>query len=371
MKKKILLLTMMLSVGMLAGCNQADDKNDAKQTQGEVSEEAAKAETEKEKDTEQNDAQMQDTENTESENDASEAQTETDKLQQENVSEETFSFADVADKEFYFSSGAGGWATVLYINEDGTFEGNFHDSEMGVTGTDYPNGTIYYSDFKGTFTEPKKVDDTTYAFEIASIEYPCGFEEEVKDGYLYVYGTAYGLDGAKELYMYLPGAKIADLPEAYRGWVGYYDIESMEETELSFYGLYNVTEEEGFSSYDKISDAEWMEYEISLTEDTVAELEEKLQNASTQMEMNDISYQIYMAWDETLNLIWGVLKDNLDEETMKKLTEEERNWIAEKEEAVKLAGEEAEGGSMQPLLESDKAAELTRERVYELMEYLK
>ena len=83
MKKKILLLTMMLSVGMLAGCNQADDKNDAKQTQGEVSEEAAKAETEKEKDTEQNDAQMQDTENTESENDASEAQTETDKLQQD------------------------------------------------------------------------------------------------------------------------------------------------------------------------------------------------------------------------------------------------------------------------------------------------
>lgn len=362
MKKKILLLTMMLSVGMFAGCNQTDDQNNAKQTQGEVSEEKT------EKDTEQKDAQMQETE---SESEASEAQTETDKLQQENVSEETFSFADVADKEFEFSSGAGGWYTVLYINEDGTFEGNFHDSELGVTGTDYPNGTIYYSDFKGTFTEPKKVDDTTYAFEIASIEYPCGFGEEVKDGYLYVYGTAYGLDGAKELYMYLPGAKIADLPEAYRSWVGYYDIESMEETELSFYGLYNVKEEAGFSSYDKISDAEWMEYEIALTEDTVAELEEKLQNASTQMEMNDISYQIYMAWDDTLNLIWGVLKDNLDEEKMKKLTEEERNWIAEKEEAVKLAGEEAEGGSMQPLLESDKAAELTKERVYELMEYLK
>ena len=53
------------------------------------------------------------------------------------------------------------------------------------------------------------------------------------------------------------------------------------------------------------------------------------------------------------------------------LTEEERAWIKWKEQAVKDAGSEMEGGSMQPLLENDKAAEVTRERVYELAGWLK
>ena len=56
---------------------------------------------------------------------------------------------------------------------------------------------------------------------------------------------------------------------------------------------------------------------------------------------------------------------------MQKLTEEERAWIKWKEQAVKDAGSEMEGGSMQPLLENDKAAEVTRERVYELAGWLK
>ena len=53
-----------------------------------------------------------------------------------------FSFADVADREFCFSSGVGGWFTVLYIHEDGSFDGHYQDSNMGVTGEGYPNGTL-------------------------------------------------------------------------------------------------------------------------------------------------------------------------------------------------------------------------------------
>jgi len=55
---------------------------------------------------------------------------------------------------------------------------------------------------------------------------------------------------------------------------------------------------------------------------------------------------------------------------MKKLTEEERSWIAEKEKAVHAAGEEAEGGSLQALIVNRKAAELTKIRVYELAKRL-
>ena len=69
------------------------------------------------------------------------------------VSAEGFSFADVADREFYFSSGAGAWYTVLYIHEDGSFDGHYEDTNLGDMGDNY-NGTIYYSDFTGQFTEP-------------------------------------------------------------------------------------------------------------------------------------------------------------------------------------------------------------------------
>ena len=54
---------------------------------------------------------------------------------------------------------------------------------------------------------------------------------------------------------------------------------------------------------------------------------------------------------------------------MEALRVEEREWIASKEAQVKAAGEGSEGGSIQPLLEATTAAEMTKERVYELEKY--
>ena len=55
---------------------------------------------------------------------------------------------------------------------------------------------------------------------------------------------------------------------------------------------------------------------------------------------------------------------------MEILTLEERAWIAEKEQAVKDAAASYDGGSVTALVCNMKAADMTRERVYELMEYL-
>ena len=284
--------------------------------------------------------------------------------------EEAFTFADVAGLEFYFSSGAGGWRTVLHIREDGSFDGLFTDSDMGITGEDYPKGTISYSEFTGRFSKPRKVNDTTYAFQIESIEYPLGMGEAIKDGYFYDYVTAYGLYGAETLYIYLPGTRLSDLPEGYRGWVGYYDLEAVEETELPFYGLYNVEEQCGFSSYQMLSAAEQIQIRISETEEAAAKLEEQLEAAVTQADMNVISGEIYTEWDNTLNFIWEILKENLPEEEMDQLLNEQRSWIAEKEAAAQEAAAEFEGGSITALVVNSRTAELTKERVYELAQYL-
>lgn len=333
--------------------------------------------------------------------------------------EEGFSFADVADREFFFSSGAGGWCTVLYIDEDGTFEGNYHDSDMGSTGEGYPNGTLYYCDFKGSFTEPQKVNDYTYKFQIKEISFADEVgKEENKDGIHYIYSDAYGLDDSEYFFMYLPGTPLAELSEEFLRWIGYYNgMEGTTDTELPFYALYNVEQEYGFYDYsqensDGVSSGneeenpngmsfegegensngtnsdsnegagngaggvsrakELAEASLRGAKERADVLEEKLESGYlSQMEMNQTSYKIYTIWDDQLNYIWKLMKENLSEDQMKDILTEQRAWIKEKEQKVKETGAECEGGSLQPLLENTEAAELTRERAYELLDYFK
>ena len=281
-----------------------------------------------------------------------------------------FTFSDVAGLEFYFASGAGGWRTVLQIHEGGSFDGAYSDSDMGSNGTEYPNGTVYLSEFSGAFTEPEPVDEYTWRLQIDHLEYAHEFGEEVAEGFRYIYTDAYGLTGAEELYIYLPGAPIEALPEAYRNWVGYHSMDTVEENELPFYGLYNVTEENGFSSYPIPSPADQICDRVAATELAAEEIETQLREAPTQLEMNRLSEELYLVWDDTLNAIWATLKEELDADAMEDLTAEQLEWIAAKEDAVQAAGAEVEGGSMYPTITFGEAAKWTKERVYELAEYL-
>ncbi len=282
-----------------------------------------------------------------------------------------FTFADLSDRVFYFSSGAGAWFTELHIKDDGSFEGHYQDADMGSTGDGYPNGTLYYCDYFGTFDQLEKVDDFTYKMNLSFISFKQKpEEEEIIGGVLYVYSAAYGLDG-DEFYLYLPGSRLADLPQAYLQWVGYYDLEAVQEEELSFYGLYNVRGEQGFSSavYKEQSLSERIAMEISFAEEQEKEVEKKQEAAVTQPEMNESAEEMYQLWDDTLNIVWKLLEANLDTADMEALRKEEMEWIASKDAEVQAAGLENEGGSLQPLLEAMKAAELTKARVYELAKY--
>ena len=78
-------------------------------------------------------------------------------------------FADLAALQFEFCSGAGGWSTDFTIEKDGSFSGVYHDSDMGDTGDGYPNGTMYYCNFSGHFTNLTKVDDDTYEMSLIRI----------------------------------------------------------------------------------------------------------------------------------------------------------------------------------------------------------
>lgn len=56
---------------------------------------------------------------------------------------------DVFPLEFVFCSGAGAWRTTIVVNQDGSFSGEYLDSDMGDSGDGHPKGTQYICSFSG------------------------------------------------------------------------------------------------------------------------------------------------------------------------------------------------------------------------------
>lgn len=211
-------------------------------------------------------------------------------LLDEHDSEPTF---ETLAGEYHFLSGAGGWETVLTVNRDGTFYGQYHDSEMGeYDPVKYPNGTVYYCSFSGSFQNLQQKDNYTWTMEVETLNYPTVgrvlFGEEASEtiqgsngeelvlyarsergdlwympkeegampymwkfdgGTRYITSTPYGLDEAKEITVYLPGTPVSNLPQEALSWLtsapGFGDPENRPGT-LPFTVLYNVAEGEAF-----------------------------------------------------------------------------------------------------------------------------
>lgn len=279
--------------------------------------------------------------------------------------EEPFTFAELKDQEFLFASGAGSWGTWLTVNPDGSFQGKLYDHD-NETGAGYPDGIVRWCDFTGRFTQPEGVDEDTCAVRIAELHYaaPVG-TVEMKDRMKYVAEEPRGIAGGETFYFYRPSASIEQLPEPFLYWARASHGGENAGGELGFYGFYNLEQEQGFAGEWKKRPGDRELTELESQEEalrTRLEMDETL----TQADMNDLAMEIYNLWDGKLNALWGELKDTLDAETMAALTQEQLQWIADKEAAAKAAGEEAGGGSMASMLSALKAAERTRERVYAL-----
>lgn len=163
---------------------------------------------------------------------------------------ENLTFKDLSTTEFIFCSGAGGWETSMTINEDGTFSGSFHDSDMGDTGEGYPNGIVYFCEFSGQFEAPVKVNDYTYSMKIKSLKTTDPTEAPtIEDGVKFIPSGPYGIENTDELLVYLPGTSVELLPEEFVSWVSApLVVDFYEMGSIDFYGLYNPVEKDGFFS---------------------------------------------------------------------------------------------------------------------------
>ncbi len=151
---------------------------------------------------------------------------------------------------FTFSSGVGAWSTDIELSDDGSFTGSHHDSDMGdLDEALYPNGTVYYCNFSGRFSQPEKVDKFTYTMRLESLAAEGTEGEEVyEDGLRYIISAPYGLENADEVLIYLPGTPMDSLSEEVTFWLLAHLYTDMPE-ELPFYVLCNVSEEYAFVGY--------------------------------------------------------------------------------------------------------------------------
>lgn len=151
---------------------------------------------------------------------------------------------------FDFSSGAGAWGTHIDIENDGSFVGQYHDTEMGDAGEDNPNGTVFICNFSGKFSNPEQIDEYTYSMKLEWLETDGNLGDTyIEDGTMYINSEPYGFDDADEFIIYAPGIQISDLPEGFVVWLyGFMNVETTKV--LPYYGIYNVSGEEGFIGYE-------------------------------------------------------------------------------------------------------------------------
>lgn len=114
---------------------------------------------------------------------------------------------------FTFASGVGAWYNEILINPDGTFEGHYQDTDMGVQGKDYPNGTIYICDYSGEFHEIKKINNTTYTLIVRDHILKTTRNEWLENGVRFIKSDSCGLAEGDEFTLYMPGTPKDDLPE--------------------------------------------------------------------------------------------------------------------------------------------------------------
>lgn len=163
---------------------------------------------------------------------------------------ENFLLPEVFPMEFVFASGAGAWETVFTLYQDGSLEGNYHDSEMGEQGEGYPHGTIYTSDFQGSFYDISQINDYTYSMTLDEVIIQDEENKEwIEDKIRYVTVKPYGLENGKEFLLYTPDTPLEELSEDFLSWwPDNYLREENSLATLGCYGIYNKEMKYGFFS---------------------------------------------------------------------------------------------------------------------------
>ena len=153
--------------------------------------------------------------------------------------QEALSFASLPE-HYMFLSGVGAWKTELWLKDDGSFHGEYFDSDMGVH-------QYYFCNFDGQFAAPVQLDEYSWSLKIETMETNHELNGGVDDPEAeFIESEPYGIANTQELILYLPGTSLTLLPEACISWM--HLRENDTEIPADMYVLYNAAEGYAFVS---------------------------------------------------------------------------------------------------------------------------
>lgn len=143
------------------------------------------------------------------------------------------------------------------------------------------------------------------------------------------------------------------------------DIELKDTIEIDF--TYDYTEDIKADVDYVVSISSSLQEELKSIDTITSKYTILAESAQTQGEMNIASQWLYVIWDTELNSLWSRFSSSADEDTKEKVLEEQRNWIAMKEEVTMMSlGSQEENGSMYPLLVNSLWENYTKNRAYSI-----
>lgn len=158
-------------------------------------------------------------------------------------------FETLSGLAWSYCSGAGAWSSDMQIGADGSFTCEYHDSDMGDTGDNYPNGTVYFASFSGRMSVAEQADGNTWKIRVDELRQEFA-EETIEDGVRYVPAEACGLGEGDVMTLYAPGTAADVLSEDMRFWAHLMDQENQNVLENWFLG--SEKNESGFVGYQQV-----------------------------------------------------------------------------------------------------------------------
>ncbi|MBE5902833.1 MAG: DUF1311 domain-containing protein [Pseudobutyrivibrio sp.] len=284
---------------------------------------------------------------------------------EENDESAGITFEELSKHNYSLSSGAGGWSDDFNIEKDGFFHGHYHDMDMGDTGDDYPNGTMYICDYEGHLSNIQKIDEYTCKMEVSDLKVTSSETEYIEGGVRYIPSEPYAFCDTEEIEIYLPGKPTSEISEELQVWLGFVYLDEVPE-KIEDIALVNASQELGMTSYDRKEAKEEAKDFYNNAKSSYDYFNESLQSAVTTVEMVDISSAQANAVDDILNEMWILVKYNTDQETFNKALDEQRQWLADRDKQLDELPNE---GSLAPVDRNGLYAELTLERCEELLNY--
>lgn len=150
------------------------------------------------------------------------------------------------------------------------------------------------------------------------------------------------------------------------------DSKKSESTSESKSDATTKKEYDFFNSYDKdievevkkaVANAKTVQDEINNVKKIADTYSDAAAKANNQSEMNSSSAWAFTVWDKELNDLWKRVSETVDKERKQYLLDEQRKWIAMKDEVIiENIGRKEDGGSMYTMLQNELLSEITYNR---------